>query len=212
MGGLSRPAPPIFRTTGMPHGRWRLSDLSREPVPSERSRAYRKRFNQLTKLSIDLRAAAIQTGPDNKRLVSETFSLLKEMGYGNDDARKIISAVTKPRKRGRPARKQELHLQAFTLMLESERVTLGKAIRTLYDQKKLCDCGGTHTDSCCESFKSTARQTRQDFQTGVRNIKGKLRKYEAGRQLVEQYDVLHPDRKAHSTKKVNAEIIPRRAK
>jgi len=150
---------------------------------------------------MDLRASATQTGPDNKGLVSETFRLLQEIGCNGDGAKKIISAVTQGRKRGRPARKRELYLEAFTLMLTSKEMSLTNAIEAMYDMNRLCDCEKTHTESCLQRFKSTTRKTRQDFQTGIRDIKDRLRESEAGRELVEQYDALHPDRRHSQSKK-----------
>jgi hypothetical protein len=84
-------------------------------------------------------------------------------------------------------------------MLGSKDVTLGKAVETLYDARKLCDCGQVHTDSCRERFEN--RKTRQSFQTGVRKIKDRLRTSEPGRKLVDRYDALHPDRKGALSKK-----------
>ena len=177
-----------------------MSDISRRPVPSARSRTYQERLNRLTNLLFDLRAAATQTGPDNKGLVCETFSLLQEIGYSRDAAGNITFAATGRRKRGAPAKNRELHLEAFTLMLESKDVTLGKAIRALYDRKRLCDCcGEMHTDSCRQLFQS--QKTRQQFQTGIRGIKDRLRRFEDGRKLVERYDALHPDRNRSQPKK-----------
>jgi hypothetical protein len=200
MGGLSRPAPPISSSAGdairevAP-----MSDNSRRRVPSLPSRTYRERFNRLTNLLLDLRTAATQTVPENKGLVRETFNLLQEIGYSKNAAGKITHAATRRRKRGAPAKRRELYLEIFTLMLESKDVTLGKAIAALYDRKKLCNCGETHTDDCLQAFQN--RTTRQQFQTGIRDIKDRLRKSEAGRKSVEQYDALHPDRKRSQPKK-----------
>lgn len=79
-----------------------MPDSSGEPVPSKRSRSFRENWNRLSRLLIELRAAAIQTAPDDKGHVSATFSLLQQIGYRRDDARKIMSAATQGRKRGRP--------------------------------------------------------------------------------------------------------------
>lgn len=156
-------------------------------------------FNKLNHRLIDLRVAA-QSDPDNKTVVKEADDVLKEIGYTQADARKIVSAMTKRRKRGRPSQMQGLYLEAFTLMLESKSMTLGKTIEKLYETMRLCDCRDTHTDSCLRASKSNCLKTRQQFQTGIRGIKQRLRQHESGRELVVQYDALHPDRDHKQTK------------
>jgi hypothetical protein len=164
-----------------------VSDRSRTP------RNQNELFNKLNRRLIDLRVAA-QSEPDNKAVVREAFDCLNEIGYSQADAGKVISAMTKRRKRGRPVQMQGLYLEAFTLMSESKCMTLGRAIETLYKTMRLCDCRETHTDPCLRAFNTSRREVRQQFQTGIRGIKKRLREHEGGRQLVAQYDALHPNR------------------
>ena len=152
-----------------------MCDNAGNPVPSACSRAEQTRWNNTIKCLLELRIET-HSARERDQLVIEITEGLRHFGYPKDSIVEIVGA-TRKRKRGAPPSKRLLYLEAFTLMLESPAMSLGKVTN------KLCDCGAnTHNVSC-----------RQRFQTGIRGVKTALRTHVP--ELISTYDSLHPDRK-----------------
>jgi hypothetical protein len=93
---------------------------------------------------------------------------------GQDYVEELVSRLQKLPAH-RPSKRRQSHIAAFEFMLRSKRNSLGQAVLNF------CPCGGTHSTKCHANLKA-----------GIHALKKVLRKYAP--ELVDQYDVLHPDR------------------
>ena len=128
--------------------------------------AYSKSFNEILGWNV---APRRPLGIEEATVKAQQFAELGQ-DYVED-----MASLLQQRPAHRPSKRRQSHIAAFEFMLASKRNTLGQAVR------KFCPCGGSHDTKC-----------RANLKAGIRVLKKVLGRYAP--ELVDQYDVLHPDR------------------